>query len=246
MMHDIYTVFWKEVREILRLRKSIRATVVSMVLPVVFIGFFLSASQNGEEWVSGYSSLGIWFMLPYIMITGIIADSFAGERERHTLETLLATPLSETAIMAGKIIATMCYGITLCLCGVAVSLVSVNITSDTGRLLLFTPTVLLAGFTTSLLAALTAASAGTLVSLRASSTRQAQQMLGFAMMLLIVIVVMSRYLIPATVLQSIVSTFEGVSLAGVAWSIAGGVVLFDIALLTIARMRFKRSNMMLD
>lgn len=41
------------------------------------------------------------------------AESFAGERERGTLETLLASPLSDAAITAGKLLAGWLYALLL-------------------------------------------------------------------------------------------------------------------------------------
>jgi len=40
----------------------------------------------------------------------VAIDAFAGERERGTLEGLLASPLSDTAIATGKIVASTVYG----------------------------------------------------------------------------------------------------------------------------------------
>ena len=39
-----------------------------------------------------------------MMVSSLVADSFAGERERHTLETLLASRLPDRAILAGKLL----------------------------------------------------------------------------------------------------------------------------------------------
>ncbi len=46
-----------------------------------------------------------FFLLIPLLISGIItADSFAGERERGTLEALLATPVSDHGLLLGKIL----------------------------------------------------------------------------------------------------------------------------------------------
>ena len=37
----------------------------------------------------------------------LIVDAVAGERERHTLETLLASPASDTGIIVGKMAAAL-------------------------------------------------------------------------------------------------------------------------------------------
>jgi len=55
--------------------------------------------------------------LPYLLIFSsflggayLIIDVTAGERERQSLEPLLATPAQRTAIMSGKILAAICFG----------------------------------------------------------------------------------------------------------------------------------------
>ncbi len=57
-------------------------------------------------------------MLPYFLIlfsflggAHLVMDSTAGERERQSLEPLLATPASRSAIMSGKILAACLFGI---------------------------------------------------------------------------------------------------------------------------------------
>jgi len=56
-------------------------------------------------------------MLPYFLIllsflggAHLVMDSTAGERERQSLEPLLATPAARTAIMSGKILAACLFG----------------------------------------------------------------------------------------------------------------------------------------
>lgn len=57
------------------------------------------------------------FMLPYLLIlsaflggAAIVIDATAGERERQSLEPLLATPAAREAIMSGKILASAAFG----------------------------------------------------------------------------------------------------------------------------------------
>ena len=68
-----------------------------------------------------------WSWVPLMLVAGVVADSFAGERERHTLETLLASRLSDEAILVGKVTAAVGYGWGFTLVMAVVSLVSVNI-----------------------------------------------------------------------------------------------------------------------
>jgi ABC-2 type transport system permease protein len=55
--------------------------------------------------------------LPLALSGVMIIDSFAGERERQTLETLLASRLPDQAILLGKVIAVTLAGLALLLVG---------------------------------------------------------------------------------------------------------------------------------
>lgn len=60
-----------------------------------------------------------WAALPLVLSGVIITDSIAGERERQTLETLLASRLSDQSILLGKILAATLLGWSLLLLGLA-------------------------------------------------------------------------------------------------------------------------------
>ena len=245
MLHDTITVLAKELKEILYMRNSLKATFSAMLIPVVFIGIFFSVG-HGAEWVSSPLSISLWFMIAFIMVSGIIADSFAGERERHTLETLLASRLSEPAILMGKIAAAVIYGLSLAAIGALVSLISVSLTSGEGQFLMFTPGILVTGIATGFLAASTAAAAGVLISLKASSARQAQQMLGFAMMFLFFSPMIIIYLVPDSIIAPLENSLNAMEPLTIG-TIAGTVVIaLDLVLFVIALFRFKRWKMIVE
>jgi len=52
----------------------------------------------------------MWAALPLVLVGAMMADSIAGERERQTLETLLASRLPERAILLGKVAAITLLG----------------------------------------------------------------------------------------------------------------------------------------
>lgn len=72
-----------------------------------------------------------WAALPLILAGVMITDSIAGERERQTLETLLASRLSDRAIVLGKIVAVTLLGWLLLLLGTLPGLLQQIITSPT-------------------------------------------------------------------------------------------------------------------
>lgn len=191
MLADVFAVARKEWQEYLRLRGSTRSTLVGILIPLAVLGVYLPL-QAGLEWVESPLSLAAWAWMPLIMASSVVADSFAGERERHTLETLLASRLTDRAILLGKILAAVSYAWILTLVLILLGLVTVNVNAHAGRLLLFAPTVWLAGAIVGLLVALLISGIGVLVSLRASTVRQAQQTLSFATLFVVFVPVVGR------------------------------------------------------
>ncbi len=51
-----------------------------------------------------YLFAGFFLIIPTMMATILAANSFAGEKERHTLEGVLYTPVSDSELVVGKIV----------------------------------------------------------------------------------------------------------------------------------------------
>ncbi len=173
---DVWTVVRKEWLEWI----SAPACLLQPVFIIVVFGALVPLAL-GRIWAASPVIHWLWSWLPLILSAGIVADTFAGERERDTLEALLASRLPDRAIIIGKVTAVATYGwaITL-LCWLAGLTglwffqrdVVASIPSE-----LFVALPLL-----SFLAALYVASAGVLISLRAQSVRGAQQLMSIAML----------------------------------------------------------------
>ena len=163
MMADIGTVLWKEWREILSWGGSRGKAGV-----LIFIGVFgiLMPLEMGPAWVESPALLAYWAWVPMLLVISVIADTFAGERERHTLETLLASRLPDRAILLGKVAAAVGYGAGVTWLSLLLGLVTVNLAVRHGGMLLYSPTVALEILGLSLTSAMLAASGGALVSLR--------------------------------------------------------------------------------
>lgn len=174
MIGDIATVMWKEWKEILlfRSRRGRFGNIVGRLMLLGVFGVYLPLI-SGREWATSPLMLGAWAWVPYLLIVSVIADSFAGERERHTLETLLASRLPERAILFGKIGAALGCGWGVALISLLLSLITVNIAFADDGLLIYPAPTLAAILVLSLLVSLLAASLDVLVSLRASSLQQA-------------------------------------------------------------------------
>lgn len=244
MITDIWTVIWKEWRELLFQRGNLRGIVLSLLPSVVLFGIILP-SQIGRFWVESGLSLGFWGWLPMLPVTVVIADAFAGERERHTLETLLASPLSEQAILFGKVGAVVGYAWVLTLIILLVGLVTVNFVHGQG-LLLYPVTILLGGMVLALLTATLTASIGVIVSLRSATVKQAAQQLAFASIALTWIPLFGFGLLPTRLQASLIESASSTNNTQLFLISLVVLAVVDVGLLLAAMARFKRSRLILD
>jgi ABC-type Na+ efflux pump permease subunit len=61
--------------------------------------------QSALVLLLGYLFAPLFLIIPLMMASVIAAESFAGERERKTIEALLYTPATDTELFAGKVVA---------------------------------------------------------------------------------------------------------------------------------------------
>ncbi len=165
-MADVRIVAWKELREILHRgnEKRRRSPYRVFVFPILIGIFFGLQTARGA---AGFAVFPVGLMAMSTTI-GLITDAIAGERERHTLETLLASPASDLAILGGKLTAVVGYAWVVAL----VQLLAITATSvAVGHALSPVIVVVVAGL--SLLEAVLAAGFGVQFSLRAPTVRVA-------------------------------------------------------------------------
>ena len=179
MIADIYTIIWKELHELLYLRGRMRGGRISLLFLVGILGIFMPL-QSGKEWFNTALPVLFYGLLPFTLVSSVIADSFAGERERHTLETLLASRLADTAILYGKIIAAQIYGWGLTMLCAALGVLAINLVYARGGLLFFPPMVVFGILASSLLVSGFVSGLGVIISLRSTTVRQAQQTFSIA------------------------------------------------------------------
>ena len=244
MIADILTVAGKELREMLMFGDSPGRSKLSLLVLVLIFGIVIPL-QNGRDWVDSPLSAIVWAWMPYMWVYSVVADSFAGERERHTLESLLATRLSDRAILFGKLLAALIYGFTLTWAILLVSLVTVNVTTRGEGLLLFSPVMTVGALVFSILISGLSASIGVLVSLRASSVRQAQQWMSFGLLVLFLPLMFIQF-IPRSLLQSLGHTLTIMDPVQIAMWVALGLLAVQAVLLAIAMRLFQRSKLILD
>jgi ABC-2 type transport system permease protein len=183
--------------------------------------------------------------MPFLWVSGIVADLFAGERERHTLEALLATRLSDQSILFGKLLAALTYGFTLTWVIMIASLITVNIGFRDGGLLFYPFEMFAGALVFSLLISGLSACIGVLVSLRAGSVRQAQQAMSAGMLVIFLPFLLIQFIPPAW-LEAIGNVVENVQPVQVAVWLALILLAVELILIAIARRLFQRSKLILD
>lgn len=181
-------------------------------------------------WQMGIPEVAIMIfgLLPLYIAGPAGVDAFAGERDRSTLETLLASPVSPGQLLAGKLM--FCSGFALVATWVAMGVYSLTSVLS-GRPL---PGALpyIAAIVLGVLTAVLSGLAGMTVSLKARSARSSQQwyslvLVGVAVGLPLLVRALVPH-VPQAVKDAVVSAFAG------GWVSLGSLGVLAILLLAIA------------
>lgn len=243
MIADIRTIIWKEWKDVLS-QGGGRARWYPLVFLAIF-GFFLPF-QTGSAWLETPISLGFYALIPVMLVVTWVADSFAGERERGTLETLLATRLSDRSILLGKIAAVAGYAWGMALAAIFTAWVAVNLGHWNGQVMLYKPSIALGIVGLSFLTATLGANAGVLVSLRAPTVRQAQQTLGLAVFAIAWIPILGLNLIPQAWKTVLGEWLKSGDMGPIVPIVVAALLVLDLVLLGVAMARFQRTRLILD
>ena len=238
-MSDAFAIVWKEWREVMG-QRGLRGKSGILLNVGVFGG--LLPLQFGPEWVTRPGSAIVWSWVPMYLVMTVITDAFAGERERHTLETLLATRLSDHAILFGKIIAAIAYAAVITFAALILGVITVNLMDSTDNAILYDPNTVLQMIVFGMLGALLVATAGVLISLRSPTVRQAQQTLGGAIVLAMVIPFVAVRLLPPGWKSQLTAPLNS-GLLGM--GLLGLLITLDALLLYVLVKRFNRSRLLL-
>jgi ABC-2 type transport system permease protein len=244
MTGDAWTMAWKEWKELLAPQGRFRGGAMNLLLLLGIFGIAMPW-QFGRTWVESPMILLYWGWVPLLLLSNVVVDAFAGERERHTLETLLATRLPDRAILFGKIGAAVAYALAIAAASLLLGVVTVNVVVRPERLLLYPPATLAGALVMNLLGAALIAGLGVLVSLRSASVRQAGQLMGIAVLLVGFAPVMGIRAVAAYWR----SHGHAVTAADTALAVLVGLalfILFDTSLIAAAVLRFRRSRLLLD
>jgi ABC-2 type transport system permease protein len=239
MRQDILTVIWKERKGLFRYRGSRTRFLLVLLSPLLLATVF--PLQAGADWGDGPLPVLLSAVVPIVLMGITIPDSFAGERERHTLDTLLASRLPDRAILIGKLAVSIAFAWGITLLFLLVGLVTVNVAFWSSGPHLISPTTALGSVALSLLMSILLAGTGVLVSMRAATVQEAAQTL------------MAIFLVPPMVLQAVALLFRD-QLYGFLRAQDGNqfllvtlaiLAILSIGVATAAVLRFRRPRLVL-
>lgn len=249
MAVDVWTVMWKEWKELAGLRGGLRSSLSRVVITMAVFGLVMPLYAD-RGWVDTPVSLSLWAVVPPILVSMVVADSFAGERERHTLETLLASRLPDLAVLLGKVGAVVLHSWVITQLVLLVALLPTNavyLVNGGHGLLLYRPETALSGMVLSLLLAGLLTNVGVLISLRAATLKQAQQVLGLLVFVLAwavpTIGLYASRLLPEELQSSLRALLARGDVTQIVLLVVAGLVVLDAGLLLMAVARFRRARL---
>ena len=241
MMNDILTVIWKEWKSMFRVKGGRSRFLMILLTPVIMSVVMPLVFDSPEEWTNGFFAVILSVIMPLLIVGITIPDSFAGERERNTLETLLASRLPDRAILYGKWLLSVIFAWGVTIVFLLVGLVTVNIKFWDGEILFYSPLLITANLTISLLMATTVAGTGVLISLRSATVQQATQVLMMIFLVPLIVVQAASMLF----LRQMIEYFETLDAVQLLVITVAVLLVIDIAVNLAALMRFRRSKLIL-
>ncbi len=236
-MSDIWTMMWKESKDVL-----FQGGWRSLIRPLFVIGIMgiYLPLQFGSQWVD-LTPIGMVLLLwiPFFVVISFIGDAIAGERERHTLETLLASRMPDRAILLGKVVATVLYAWGMGVLSLLLGLLLVDLFRTQGNWMFYPLDLFVDALVLILLASVLGTSAGVLISLRVATVRQAQQILSIGTIVFVFGVTFVLRAVPANVFSSL--TYAQFLLIAMAF-----LAVLDAILLGLALVSFQRSRLILS
>jgi ABC-2 type transport system permease protein len=221
-----------------------RSALARHIFSVAIIGV-IWPWQFGLPFVHSVLAVVLSAITAVMYIAGAAPDTFAGERERHTLETLLASRLPDRAILLGKIAALVQYGCFAAAVMLVIGLITVNVVHGHGTLLMFSASQLLMFVVFTPLAAGLMAAVGVHVSLRAKTVKQAQQTLSTAVLIVLFMPMIALPALPETWKAAGIRLMQGDTSVLMAAGLASVMLLMQALLFVLAALRFRRGRLIL-
>ena len=245
MIRDIDTVVWKEWRFTTR-GSSRRQLLLSILLLGLWAVVF--PLQMGRDWVTDPVPMGLLgFALPVVVVGTVVPDAIAGERERHTLSTLLASRLPDRAILYGKLGFAVAIGWLTVPMVLVIALVTVNLAALEAAPLVYDPVAAGCVLTLALLTAVLTGAIGVFFSLRAATVQDAQQMTVLALMFPMLVIGMGLTALGASNPDFRRMLGDGIESVGLATIVVGAMAVLavlDGILIWAADRRFRRGRLL--
>jgi ABC-2 type transport system permease protein len=238
---DIVTIIWKEFRELFH-QRGLRGAIFNWAIMVALGGLFMPL-QNGLAWLTMPILHIAWSWIALLAVMQIVSDTFAGERERHTLETLLASRLSDRAILLGKVASVVLYGWSIQIAGLVLGWLAVNIEQWSGVVHFYAVDILFGVAPITALLVVLVASLGTLVSLHSTTVRSAYQKMSLVFLAFVFVPAIAIQFIPQ-VGQALVQLDYFKPTLATYWAVALGITALSAVALAVGADRFKRSKLM--
>ncbi len=212
-------------------RGSVIRTSLFALLPIFFA--FSARSGGGGPRLDG-ALLGLAFQaafIPALTGVGLIASTFTAEKENQTLVPLLAAPIRDFDIVAGKLIGMLIPVTTTCAASLGVFYAACGLLYGWPRIAhVLPPEIIYSLVVVAFLYLLTAGSVALIVAARVRTSRAAQQLAGLVIGISILVV--------AVVGAGAIALLDGWGLV-----VLGAVLVgLDVVALEIARRAWQRSE----
>ncbi len=248
MKNDISTVAWKELSQLRPGhggQRGLAGAVALMLIVSVAIPFSAGSAKFG-----GLGVMAVGLMIAAMWVLTSVPDSFAGERDHRTLETLLATRLPADAILAGKMLATVVTATALGTVSIVLSVIASDmgtaVHGDPGDAISVPWLYMGAGVVLAMLAAFALTNVGILVALRASSAMVAMRALGVGLAAVAFGISSGIHALPHGASSDLADVAADIGSLS-PWLLAVGAalvfVLLNAALFALTRARFTRPKL---
>lgn len=235
MVRDILTIIQKEMWEYWQMRGS-KAPWRGHVFAVVLFSIWPAMSGAGLM-ASPWCSL-MWAWIVTIMTTPYVADSFAGERERHTLDTLLSSRLPDRAIVIGKLLSASLCSWATGMASLPLSVVLANVFNPNHTAVHLHPTVWFTAPITALCFAFMVAGNSSVFVTKAVTVKQATQTASYGTVFIIIIPLLAMRFLPAPVVQNTITHIQKLQAVPVLLSASAVAVIIGLLSSAIGLMRF--------
>jgi ABC-2 type transport system permease protein len=185
--------------------------------------------------------------LPVVIVGTVVPDAVAGERERRTLSTLLASRLPDRAILYGKLGFAVAIGWLSVPLILAIALVTVNLSRPAAEPLVYDAPMAGGVLFLALLTAILTGAIGVFFSLRSATTQDAQQLTVLALMFPMLAIGMGLTAVGAAspeFRRTLGDWIDSVGLDTILFGAMAILALLDGVLVAAADRRFRRGRLL--